>query len=45
LTRTVDARFDLTAYYVPSERLQNTPQLANAKGASGGATPATQPAK
>jgi Tfp pilus assembly protein PilO len=45
LTKTVDARFDLTAYYVPSERLQNTPQLPNAKGASGGAAPATQPAK
>jgi Tfp pilus assembly protein PilO len=45
LTRTVDARFDLTAYYVSSERLQNAPQPANAKGASGGAAPATQPAK
>jgi Tfp pilus assembly protein PilO len=47
LTKTVDARFDLTAFYVPSERLQNTPQPANAKGASGGATPvpAPQPAK
>jgi Tfp pilus assembly protein PilO len=45
LTKTVDARFDLTAYYVSSERLQNTPQSANAKGASGGAAPATQPAK
>lgn len=45
LTKTVDARFDLTAYYVSSERLQNTPQPANAKGASGGAAPATQPAK
>ena len=45
LTKTVDARFDLTAYYVPSERLQNTPQPANAKGASGGAAPAPQPAK
>jgi Tfp pilus assembly protein PilO len=45
LTKTVDARFDLTAYYVPSERLQNTPQPANAKGASGGVTPATQVSK
>lgn len=45
LTKTVDARFDLTAYYVSSERLQNTPQPANAKGASGGAAPAPQPAK
>ena len=43
--KTVDARFDLTAFYVPSERLQNTPQPANAKGASGGAAPATPPAK
>ena len=51
LTKTVDARFDLTAYYVSSERLQNQPQPANAKGAAGGATPAApaapapQPAK
>ena len=45
LTKTVDARFDLTAYYVSSERLQNTPQPANAKGASGGAAHAPQPAK
>jgi len=39
LTKTVDARFDLTAYYVSSERLQSQPQIANAKGASGGAVP------
>ena len=46
LTKTVDARFDLTAYYVSSERLQGQPQPANAKGAAGGATPAApQPAK
>jgi len=49
LNKTVDARFDLTAYYVSSERLQGQPQ-GNAKGAGGGttsATPATttQPAK
>src|SRR5690242_6530112 len=47
LTKTVEARFDLTAYYVSSERLQGQPQ-GNAKGASGGTTPApapTQPAK
>ena len=46
-TKTVDARFDLTAYYVSSERLQNQPQpAANAKGATGGAAPAApQPAK
>ena len=46
LTKTVDARFDLTAYYVSSERLQNQPQPA--KGAAGGAAPAPaapQPAK
>ena len=41
LTKTVDARFDLTAYYVSSERLQNQPQPA--KAASGGATPAPAP--
>ena len=46
-TRTVDARFDLTAYYVASERLQPAP---NTKGASGGTVPsptvpAPQPAK
>ena len=47
LTKTVEARFDLTAYYVSSERLQGQPQ-GNAKGASGGTTAApaaTQPAK
>ncbi|HEY3580288.1 MAG TPA: type 4a pilus biogenesis protein PilO [Pyrinomonadaceae bacterium] len=46
LTKTVEARFDLTAYYVSSERLQGQPQ-GNAKGAGGGTTtPAsTQPAK
>lgn len=47
LTKTVDARFELIAYYVSSEKLQNQPQPANAKGASGGNTPgaAPQPAK
>ena len=54
LTKTVDARFDLTAYYVSSERLQNQvqaqAQAPNAKPASGGAVPAPaapapQPAK
>lgn len=46
-TKTVDARFDLTAYYVSSEKLQNQPQpAANTKGATGGAAPAApQPAK
>ena len=48
LTKTVDARFDLTAYYVSSERPQNPVQAA--KPASGGAVPApaapaAQPAK
>ncbi len=51
LNKTVDARFDLTAYYVSSERLQNQAAPApNAKPASGGAAsapaaPAPQPAK
>ena len=48
LTKTVDAKFDLTAYYVSSERLQSQP-AATAKPA-GGAAPAPaatapQPAK
>jgi Tfp pilus assembly protein PilO len=38
LTKTVDARFELTAYYVSNERLQSqTPP--NAKPAAGGAVP------
>lgn len=46
LTKTVDARFDLTAYYVASENLQTQAQPANAKGAAGGTAPAAgQPAK
>lgn len=48
MNKTVDARFDLTAYYVSSERLQNQPQSGNAKSSGGGTTaaPATaQPAK
>ncbi len=48
LNKTVDARFDLTAYYVSSENLQaQQPQPANAKGAAGGTAPAPapQPAK
>jgi Tfp pilus assembly protein PilO len=50
LAKTVDARFDLTAYYVSSERLQNQAPAPNAKPASGGAVsapaaPAPQPAK
>src|SRR5215510_13119461 len=50
LTKTVDARFDLTAYYVSSERLQTQAPAPNTKPASGGAVPAPanpapQPAK
>ena len=51
LTKTVDARFDLTAYYVSSERLQTQP-APNAKPAGGAVpapvaptVPAPQPAK
>jgi len=40
LTKTVDARFDLTAYYVSSERLQSQIPAPNNKPASGGAVPA-----
>src|SRR5215211_4102131 len=40
--KTVDARFDLTAYYVTSERLQSQP-AANPKGAAGGSVPAPAP--
>ena len=48
-SKTVNARFDLTAYYVSSERLTSQ-QPANPKGAAGGtvpppALPAPQPAK
>ena len=49
LTKTVDARFELTAYYVSNEKLQSQP-APNAKPAAGGAVPAPaapapQPAK
>jgi Tfp pilus assembly protein PilO len=49
LTKTVEARFDLTAYYVSSERLNQAP-APNSKPAAGGAVPAPaapapQPAK
>jgi Tfp pilus assembly protein PilO len=40
LTKTVDARFDLTAYYVSSENLQKQAPAPNAKPAQGGAAPA-----
>lgn len=42
LNKTVDARFDLTAYYVSSERLQSAQPVA--KGAAGGTVPAPAPA-
>jgi len=50
LMKTVDARFDLTAYYVSSERLQSQTPAPNNKPAAGGAipapaVPAPQPAK
>jgi type IV pilus assembly protein PilO len=49
LTKTIDARFDLTAFYVSAEKLQNQPVKPNpAKTGAGGATPAApaaQPAK
>jgi Tfp pilus assembly protein PilO len=49
LTRTVDARFDLTAYYVSSERLQEKAQVPTPAPAGGTvpapAAPAPQPAK
>jgi Tfp pilus assembly protein PilO len=49
LTKTVEARFDLTAYYVSSERLQSQVPAPNGKPAAGGAVPApvapAQPAK
>ena len=50
LTKTVDARFDLTAYYVSSERLQTQPQAPTPTPSAGGAVPAPaapapQPAK
>lgn len=50
VTKTVDARFDLTAYYVSSERLQSQALAPSPTPASGGtvpapAAPAPQPAK
>ena len=47
-TKTIDARFDLTAYYVSAERLQGQSQPAPNKSGSGGSVPAPvapQPAK
>jgi len=47
LTKTVDARFELTAYYVSNERLQNQPAPKPAAGGTVPAptAPAPQPAK
>ena len=46
LNKTVDARFDLTAYYVSSERLNTQVPAPKDKPASGGAVPApATPAK
>ena len=50
MNKTVDARFDLTAYYVSSERLNTQVPAPNGKPAAGGAVPAPavpapQPAK
>src|SRR5215203_2139222 len=46
LTKTVDARFDLTAYYVSSERPQNqTPKPAAGGAVPAPGAPAPQPAK
>jgi Tfp pilus assembly protein PilO len=39
-TKTVDARFDLTAFYVSAERLQNQRPQTNAKGGHAGSAPA-----
>jgi Tfp pilus assembly protein PilO len=45
-TKTVDARFDLTAYYVSAERLQSAAPASPTKAGSGGPAPApAQPAK
>ena len=46
-TKTVDARFDLTAYYVSAERLQNASPASPDKAGSGGPAPRprAQPAK
>jgi len=45
-TKTVDARFDLTAYYVSAERLQNAAPVSPTKAGSGVPAPApAQPAK
>src|SRR5215218_8255685 len=45
LTKTVDARFDLTAYYVSSERLQSQTAPAPGGAVPAPAAPAQQPAK
>jgi type IV pilus assembly protein PilO len=46
LNQTVEARFDLTAYYVSAEKLQRQPaQKTKGSGGQAATTPATQPAK
>jgi Tfp pilus assembly protein PilO len=47
VNKTVDAKFDLTAFYVSAERLQGqaAAKPANANGGQTPATPAAQPAK
>ena len=47
-TKTIDARFDLTAYYVSAEKLQGQPRPTPNKPGSGGSVPAPvvpQPSK
>ena len=43
LSKTIDAKFDLTAFYVSAERLQNQP--AQPSPGKGGPAPAPKPAK
>jgi len=45
LTQTVDAKFDLTAYYVSAERLQKQPTQPAGAGGQAPAATAAQPAK
>jgi len=44
-TKTVDAKFDLTAYYVSAEKLQKQPTPQSAPAAQNPSQPAPQPAK
>jgi type IV pilus assembly protein PilO len=45
LTQTVDAKFDLTAYYVSAEKLQKQPTQSAGSGGQAAAATAAQPAK